>query len=554
MSSVYNLEPPTNGKVVLHTSYGDIDIELWPREAPLACRNFVQLALDGYYDRGIFHRIIKNFMIQGGDPSGVGDGGVSSFDGKPFRDEFHSRLKFNHRGLLAMANANEADANGSQFFVTLDSCEWLNKKHTIFGKVVGNTIFNLLRMGDLDVDANDRPHDPPRLESVEVLTNPFDDVESRAGKSGVAAAAAETEATKRKKSRKKVNDRSLLSFGDDEEAADVGNLGLKMTSMHDTAAASDRLLKEVSPEVANAAHSDAPKLSSINGLDDSAPKKSDGELRAALRTAVASAEARTDVSSTSGATAKDDADYLEMQESMRQQQRQRQQKLGKVPRSAAQAAAGEAETEFEAAEAETKADSVASKASATRQEYQALVAEMKASSKASKAAKVMAAQKEAAQGDALMTPLEQQRAKFLSRNRDADLGDRQKSTMAALEAFSKGLRGTDTKKTDKKEKKKSKKHKREKKRARGGSEDEAIEGLTEAAADEDLSGGDSDDDRKSENGGYRGQVTEGDALFGHESDDEGGDWFGGALKFKKHVDDAFRGGDGRQASDYEVRD
>ena len=123
-----------------------------------------------------------------------------------------------------------------------------------------------------------------------------------------------------------------------------------------------------------------------------------------------------------------------------------------MPRSAAQAAAGEAETEFEAAEAETKADSVASKASATRQEYQALVAEMKASSKASKAAKVMAAQKEAAQGDALMTPLEQQRAKFLSRNRDADLGDRQKSTMAALEAFSKGLRGTDTKKTDKKEK------------------------------------------------------------------------------------------------------
>jgi peptidyl-prolyl cis-trans isomerase SDCCAG10 len=74
---------------------------------------------------------------EGGDPTGVGDGGESSF-GKPFRDELHSRLKFNHRGVLAMANANQADANGSQFFLTLDSCEWLNKKHTIFGKVSRN--------------------------------------------------------------------------------------------------------------------------------------------------------------------------------------------------------------------------------------------------------------------------------------------------------------------------------------------------------------------------------------------------------------------------------
>jgi cyclophilin family peptidyl-prolyl cis-trans isomerase len=97
------------------------------------------------------------FIIsEGGDPTGVGDGGQSA-SGLPFKDEFHSRLKFNHRGLLAMANANEKDANGSQFFMTLDSCEWLNKKHTIFGKVVGQTIFNMLRMGDVDTDANDRP-------------------------------------------------------------------------------------------------------------------------------------------------------------------------------------------------------------------------------------------------------------------------------------------------------------------------------------------------------------------------------------------------------------
>ena len=84
MSQNYNLEPPTDGKLVFHTSYGDIDVELWPREAPLACRNFVQLALDGYYDGTIFHRVISKFMIQGGDPTGIGDGGASA-SGTPFR-------------------------------------------------------------------------------------------------------------------------------------------------------------------------------------------------------------------------------------------------------------------------------------------------------------------------------------------------------------------------------------------------------------------------------------------------------------------------------------
>ena len=75
--SHYHLEPLTSGKVVFSTNFGDIDVELWPREAPLACRNFIQLALEGYYDGTLFHRIIKNFMVQGGDPTGVGDGGES---------------------------------------------------------------------------------------------------------------------------------------------------------------------------------------------------------------------------------------------------------------------------------------------------------------------------------------------------------------------------------------------------------------------------------------------------------------------------------------------
>ena len=105
---------------------------LWA-EAPLACRNFVQHCLEHYFDGTVFHRLVKNFMIQGGDPSGTGDGGESAF-GRPFKDEFHQRLRFTHRGLLAMAN-DGPDRNRSQFFITLDKTEDLNNLHTIFGKV-----------------------------------------------------------------------------------------------------------------------------------------------------------------------------------------------------------------------------------------------------------------------------------------------------------------------------------------------------------------------------------------------------------------------------------
>jgi peptidyl-prolyl cis-trans isomerase SDCCAG10 len=121
----------------------------------LACRNFIQLCIEGFYDNTIFHRIIPSFMIQGGDPTGTGTGGESIYDG-PFQDEFHQRLKFTHRGLVAMANSGR-NTNKSQFFVTFGECIHLNKKHTIFGKVVGNTMFNLMSMQSLDTDSNDRP-------------------------------------------------------------------------------------------------------------------------------------------------------------------------------------------------------------------------------------------------------------------------------------------------------------------------------------------------------------------------------------------------------------
>ncbi|KAH8073561.1 peptidyl-prolyl cis-trans isomerase [Aureococcus anophagefferens] len=157
MSSVYHVEPPTRGKVIFHTTYGAIDVELWSKEAPRACRNFVQLALEGYYDRTCFHRVIPGFMAQGGDPTGTGEGGDS----------------------LAMANENRPDTNRAQFFFTLDACSWLDGKHTIFGTVAGNTVFNLLRMGEAEIGDGDRPTEVIELKTVEVLDNPFDDVVPR---------------------------------------------------------------------------------------------------------------------------------------------------------------------------------------------------------------------------------------------------------------------------------------------------------------------------------------------------------------------------------------
>nr|CDJ84808.1 Peptidyl-prolyl cis-trans isomerase domain containing protein [Haemonchus contortus] len=138
MSSQYINEPVTTGKVVLHTTAGDIEIELWTKECPLACRNFIQLCLEKYYDGTIFHRLVKDYIIQGGDPTGTGQGGESIY-GKPFKDEFHQRLRFNRRGLVGMANAGKDD-NGSQFFFTVgNDVRELDKKHTLFGKIVGNT-------------------------------------------------------------------------------------------------------------------------------------------------------------------------------------------------------------------------------------------------------------------------------------------------------------------------------------------------------------------------------------------------------------------------------
>lgn len=120
--------------VVLETNQGSIVIKLFPDKAPKTVENFIGLIKKGYYDGIIFHRVIKDFMIQGGDPTGTGMGGESIW-GKPFEDEVTQDLQFDRKGLLAMANAGP-NTNGSQFFITTVPCPWLNMKHTIFGEVV----------------------------------------------------------------------------------------------------------------------------------------------------------------------------------------------------------------------------------------------------------------------------------------------------------------------------------------------------------------------------------------------------------------------------------
>ena len=120
--------------VVLETNQGDIEIKLYPDIAPKTCENFIGLIEKGYYDGIIFHRVIKNFMIQGGDPTGTGRGGESLW-GKPFEDECRPEATFDKKGILAMANAGPG-TNGSQFFITTAKAPWLNTRHTIFGEVI----------------------------------------------------------------------------------------------------------------------------------------------------------------------------------------------------------------------------------------------------------------------------------------------------------------------------------------------------------------------------------------------------------------------------------
>ena len=150
---------------IIKTNMGTIEIELFADKTPKTVENFVGLANKGYYNGVIFHRVIDNFMIQSGDPTGTGRGGESFWGGK-FADEFVSDLKHDGSGVLSMANAGP-NTNGSQFFITLVATPWLDGHHTVFGKVISGMDV-VFAIGKVKTGANDKPVEDVVMEEVTI--------------------------------------------------------------------------------------------------------------------------------------------------------------------------------------------------------------------------------------------------------------------------------------------------------------------------------------------------------------------------------------------------
>lgn len=234
MSSHYTTEPNPTASATLNTTFGPLHISLFASQTPLTCRNFLQHCMDNYYAGTIFHRIVPDFIIQGGDPTGTGEGGVSIYEDPEFeydptardpnekvvlRDELHSRLRFNRRGLVGMAKSEDG-SYGSQFFITLANAEReLNGQCTLFGRIEGDSIYNMVKIAEAErVEGSDRPVYPVKIVSCEV-----GELGPLAGKvikrdlaaKKAAGAAAEQPPPKKKKKAKAA--KTLLSFGDDAD-------------------------------------------------------------------------------------------------------------------------------------------------------------------------------------------------------------------------------------------------------------------------------------------------------------------------------------------------
>ena len=156
------IDPTATYKAIIGTNLGSMTLELFAQDAPKTVNNFVFLAQEGYYDGIIFHRVIPDFMIQGGDPTGTGTSGP----GYKFEDEIVSSLVFDSPGILAMANSGP-NTNGSQFFITVEATPWLNGNHTIFGKVTdGYDVVNAISV--VATAAGNRPLENVVIEGIEI--------------------------------------------------------------------------------------------------------------------------------------------------------------------------------------------------------------------------------------------------------------------------------------------------------------------------------------------------------------------------------------------------
>jgi len=490
MSGIYHTEPPTQGKVLLKTSYGDIDIELWSREAPLACRNFIQLSLEGYYDNTPINRIIKDFMVQMGDPTGTGTGGESIWS-RPFKDEIHGRIKFNHRGQVAMANENKPNSNHSQFFITLGACEWIDRKHTIFGKVTGNTIFNVIRMGEADIDNKDRPTEIIKILSVEVLWNPFDDIIPRDLshlKKYNDIKPIESNGQKAKKELKAIKDTKLLSFGEEEEEEIDEPVGIKrgMHSSHDSNIVKD---PKLSAQVA----------SDLQDIQKSSSSSSSSSLiRKSINTENHHDNNMDDDGDNNDGEANDWDKKMRLKILEKRMEVERRQGYNKPQISKVDRRKNESDSDDDNDYDDNNEDSEQQKINERSKEYQKQRDNLLRSKRAiqvltgSDAEKL---RKDAAYQN-LTTPLELRRQKFIKRKNE--FGNRQDDTLAKLAKFSEKI----------KEEKKSLRNDEKK-------EDSIVI--------------------------YSGQVLEKD-IFEDDGEDDNG-WHAGKLKFKKHIDDSYRNKD-----------
>lgn len=194
--------------VRLVTTQGNLNLELHADMVPKTCENFLKHCLDGYYKETIFHRSIRNFMIQGGDPDGTGQGGKSVW-GEAFKDEFKPNLTHSGRGVLSMANSGP-NTNKSQFFITYRSARHLDNKHTVFGRVVGG-LDTLDKMEKVETDDKDRPLEEIKVVDCQVFVNPYEEVDEllkTERTEALAKAAEEAAAAIRKPARKSSDDES----------------------------------------------------------------------------------------------------------------------------------------------------------------------------------------------------------------------------------------------------------------------------------------------------------------------------------------------------------
>jgi peptidyl-prolyl cis-trans isomerase SDCCAG10 len=219
MAEINVHEPPTAGRVRVKTNKGDLVIDLWSRECPKACRNFVQLCMEGFYHGCIFFRVIHDFLVQTGDPSNTGSQSESVW-GEAFPDEVQPRLRYRYRGLVGVASQGSgSNSNGSQFFITLSRQDPLNGQHTLFGKLVGDSVYVLADIGDVEVDKNDRPlgEFPPVILETIVLDNPFPDIVPRTRKAPFDPNATSRRAQPLTKQRIFAKKTNVLSFEHEEE-------------------------------------------------------------------------------------------------------------------------------------------------------------------------------------------------------------------------------------------------------------------------------------------------------------------------------------------------